>query len=130
MAISFHAGFVRAFRQDWGWHVVWAKDNEVSDELYLSLQRKHRYTLAEKIFGWSKVYIECCGQGWSWYGHIRSFELQRDRVKVQLDRKAARDMENDGRIEVTFESNAERFVELQGALNQVFRGYDYYKVAA
>src|SRR5262245_51156815 len=126
MAISFHADLVDISRRDWGRLVTWAVEDPEA-ERYLGLQRKDKFTEQDIKFGWDKVYIECCGQGWSWYGHILSFELFRDRVRVKLDAEAAKHMRNDGQIEVTFKLSEDRFAELQRGLSQIFDGFSYYK---
>ena len=58
-------------------------------DFYLTLQHKDKHSESDVSFGWDKPYIEYCGQGWSWYGHIESFELFRDHVVVQMDSEAA-----------------------------------------
>jgi len=130
VAISFHAQLVDVSRKDWGWLIAWSVDEDLARERYLVLQRKDEFTEQDTSFGWDNVYIECCGQGWFWYGHIVSFELLPERVRVQMDAEAAKDMRDDGHIEVTFELSAERFAELQRALSEVFDGYSYYKETA
>ena len=127
---EFHAEFVEVSKKDWGWLVCWSADEDLSAGLYLTLQRSEEFRQQDISFGWDKVYIECCGQGLSWYGHIISFELLRDRVRVQLDAEAAQRMHDDGRIEATFDLSDERFTELRSALIHMFHGYDYYKETA
>jgi len=109
--------------------VIWSADKDLAAELYLSLQRKQEFTVVDRISGRDNVYVECCGQGWSWYGHILYFELQRSRVRVELNSQAAQEMQSDGRIEITFDLGAERYGELQSALDRVFDGFGYYRVA-
>jgi hypothetical protein len=130
MAVLFHADFIDASHEDWGWKIVWSVDADLEAERYLTLQRADVPTEQDIQFGMVGVYIECCGQGWSWYGHIVSFELCRDRVRVQLDSEAAQRMHDDGRIEATFMLSDERFAELRSALSQIFQGYGYYKETA
>jgi len=127
VAISFHAELVDVSRKDWGWLIAWSVDEDLAAERYLVLQRADEPTEQDIRMGMEGVYIECCGQGWSWYGHIVSFELCRNRVLAQLDSEAAQRMRDDGRIEATFKLSDERFAELRSALNQVFHGYGYYK---
>ena len=130
MAISFRAELVEVSRKDWGWLIVWSVDEDFAAERYLMLQRADKPTEQEVRFGMEGVYSECCGQGWSWYGHIISFELLRDRVRAQLDAEAAQRMRDDGRIEVTFDLSSEEFATLQSALSQIFDGCGCYKIAA
>jgi hypothetical protein len=127
VAISFHAQFINVARENWGWLVVWSVDENLATQRYLVLQRADKPTEQAIRFGWTGVYIECCGQGWSWYGHIVSFELLADMVRVQLDSEAAQEMNDDGRIEVAFDLNSDGFTELRGALSQIFHGYGCYK---
>ena len=96
------------------------------DDFYLMLQQKDRYTEQDAKFGMNQPYIEYCGQGWSWYGHIESFQLQRDHVKVQLDMEAASHMRNDGLIEVEFKLNDGEFNQLRQALKRTFRDRQYF----
>jgi len=43
------------------------------DDYYLTLQHKAVHDDKDSKFGTDKPYIQFCGQGWSWYGHILSF---------------------------------------------------------
>jgi hypothetical protein len=97
-----------------------------NDDFYLMLQHKDRYTEQDAKFGMNQPYIEYCGQGWSWYGHIEHFELLRDRVKVKLDQAAASHMGNDGLIEVEFMLNDNEFTQLRQALRRTFREHHYF----
>ena len=130
MAITFQTHELDISHKDWGWKVVWGGEQGIAAERYLMLQRAERFTDQDVQFGRADVYIECCGQGWSWFGHILSFELLRDRVHVHLDGVAAKEMHNDGHLEVAFAMSDDRFVELQQALSQIFDGYSYYKTTA
>jgi hypothetical protein len=130
VAISFHSELVDVSRKNWGWLIVWSVDADLAAERYLMLQRADKPTEQDIRLGMIGVYIEFCGQGRSWYGHIDSFELRRDRVCAQLDAAVAREIRDDGRIETTFDLSDERFAELRRALSQVFVGYDYYKDTA
>lgn len=96
------------------------------DDYYLLLQHKDEHTEQDTRFGMDKPYIEYCGQGWSWYGHIERFELYRDRVVVSMDSSAAAQMRNDGIIEVSFSLPDPEFSQLQSALERTFQGVSYY----
>ena len=126
MPITFHAGLVDMSPKDWGTQVGWSVDADLAAERYLVVMRASEFTEQDVRLGMDNVYIETCGQGWSWYGHIVAFELFRDRVSVQLDAEAAKHMRDDGRIEVTFELDAARLRELRAGLGRVFAGYGYY----
>jgi immunity protein 10 of polymorphic toxin system len=130
VAISFHAEFVDADRQEWGWQIVWSVDDTLAAQRYLIVQRADKPTEQDIRLGMAGVYVECCGQARSWFGHIDSFELCRDRIFMQLDAVAAREMRDDGRIDATFKLSDERFTNLRSALSQVFHGYGYYTETA
>lgn len=72
------------------------------------------------------VYIETCGQGWSWYGHVDSFELFDDRIRVQLDAEAAHRMADDGVVEVGFDLTDDERAALRAALRKTFAGRTCY----
>lgn len=96
------------------------------DDYYLMLQHKNHYTEQDAKLGMNQPYIEYCGQGWAWYGHIESFQLRRDCVKVQLDMKAASHMKNDGAINVEFKLDDDEFNQLRQALKRTFRDRPYF----
>jgi hypothetical protein len=96
-------------------------------DFYLMLQHRQVYDDQDKRLGMDKPYIEFCGQGWSWYGHILSFQLFRDRIQVSMDNKAACKMGNDGLMEITFAVGDDEFDTLRGALGTTFKGQSYFK---
>ena len=120
MAIAFRAHTVDIAEEDWGIRVILSFDDTLEGERYLMTQRKHRFSDEDVQFGMNDVYIETCGQGWSWYGHIDSFELFANRVRVQLDAMAAREIGDDGVIEVSFALTNEKRAALQAALRTTF----------
>jgi hypothetical protein len=126
MAITFHAELVDTSPKDWGTQVAWSVDSDLAAERYLVVMRASEFSEQDVRLGMNSVYIETCGQGWSWYGHIVAFELFPDRVSVQLDAEAAKHIRDDGRIEVTFDLDAARLVDLKTSLSRVFDGYAYY----
>ena len=125
--ISFHANQVAVTREDWGHLVILNAGEDLTSELYLMLQRNHFFTDQDVRFCMNDVYIETCGQGWSWYGNIEHFELSRDRVSVQLSLEAATHMRNDGKIDVTFSLDADAYSNLRQTLGKIFDGKDYYR---
>ena len=100
------------------------------EDFHLMLQHKGEHSAQDIRFGMHLPYIEYCGQGWSWYGHILEFWLQRSSVKVQLDSEAAERMRNDGEIEVQFNLGDVEFEALRSALQETFAGHAYYRVGA
>ena len=100
------------------------------DDFYLMLQHKLIRNEEHEKFGMDQPYIEYCGQGWSWYGHIISFRLARDNVTVQMDKEAATHMGNDGLIRVAFSISDNDFNSLRAALQTTFNGYSYYLAEA
>jgi hypothetical protein len=125
--IAFHANHVSVTREDWGYLVVWSADDDLASEQYLMLQAQDSFDEQDVRLGMNDVYIETCGQGWSWYGNIDSFELAEDRVRVQLSGRAAARMGNDGRIQATFVLDALKYQELKTALKHIFRSSAYYR---
>ena len=97
------------------------------DDFYLVLQSRDTCSAEDRRFGSDQPYLEYCGQGWSWYGHIESFELRRDRVLIQMDHTAAQRMRNDGAIEITFQLDEEQFDRLRAALERTFKNAEYYR---
>lgn len=96
------------------------------DDFYLVLQHKEEHNEQDVRFGLNLPYIEYCGQGWSWYGHILDFTLHRDRVNVQMDAEAADRMQNDGHLHVQFSLSDSEFQELRSALQKTFAGHAYF----
>jgi hypothetical protein len=122
MAITFHAHMLDISEEDWGIRVILSVDDTLEAERYLMTQRKHMFTDRDVRFGMDDVYIETCGQGWSWYGHVDSFELFDNRIRVQLDAVAARRIDDDGVIEVSFDLTQEQRAALRAALRRTFAG--------
>ncbi len=96
------------------------------DDFYLMLQHKGGYDEQDVELGMNLPYIEYCGQGWSWYGHILSFDLHREHVSVQMDAQAAHEMGNDGLLEVRFDLAEAQFDALRLALQRTFAGHAYF----
>ena len=127
--ISFHATRVSVTREHWGTLVIWSADEDLASERYLMLQAADEYNEQDVRFGMDDIYIETCGQGWSWYGNIEHFELTRNRVLVQLSQEAATHMSDDGKIEATFFVGAGVYERLRKTLQKIFEGKDYYRDA-
>lgn len=128
MSIKFYAEIIEIDTPKWGIAVTLSADYEddAEEERYVAFQRKDEYTRRDVSLGMNDVHVECCGQGWSWYGHIESVVFSRARLDIALDKEAAEYMFNDGRIEVEFAIDDKKYLELQTALRRVFRGVKYY----
>jgi hypothetical protein len=100
------------------------------DDFYLVLQSKDSYSAEDGRFGFDQPHLEYCGQGWSWYGHIESFQLLRDRVLIQMNEAAARRMQNDGALHVRFNLDEEQFERLRAALERTFKNVQYFRADA
>ena len=100
------------------------------DDFYLMFQHKEEHSEQDVKFGMDRPYIEFCGQGWSWYGHMRKVELERKVIRVLMDAEAAQHMQNNGIIEVQFSLSDTKFTELRSALRRTFSRVGYYTDAA
>jgi hypothetical protein len=100
------------------------------DGCYLMVQHKDDYDEQGVKCGMDQPYIEYCGQGWSWYGHILSFTVRPDGISVQMDSEAADRMQGDGKIEVQFDLSSTQYHDLQIALQRIFDGQAYFRVVA
>ncbi|MBL8264984.1 Imm10 family immunity protein [Steroidobacter sp.] len=129
MPIEFDAKYVHVSKEAWGWLVTWSVDENLAAERYVMLQAADKYSAEDARLGMDDIYIECCNQGWSWYGHIQAFKLSRTHIDVQLDHEAAGRMRSDGRFVVGFSIDDEAWGKLQRALEQVFAGRGYYSEA-
>ncbi len=120
--IAFKAKIVSACEEPHGCKVIWREGIDSEDEKYLMLQRMKNPSLADRLFGFSKVYIEVCGQGWSWYGNIKRFELSDSTVRVELSRHAAKEMSDDGIVEITYLIEQEKKAEWGKIIHRIFGG--------
>jgi hypothetical protein len=128
MTKSFRATEFSAIEETWGYLTVLGAPSTEEEDFYLMLQRPYTYSKDAVQWGQDKPYIEFCSQGQSWYGHIESFRLLRDRVLVRMDQTAASEMRNDGNIEVIFDLDDKRFAELKRALHNTFQDVSYFEV--
>jgi hypothetical protein len=124
--ISEHLGVLRI--------IVSVEDN-LGAEQYLMIQRDLEPSDEHVRLGSSGVYIETCGQGWSWYEHIDSFTLRPDGIEVKMDSVAAAELRDegvtdDGMIMVSFRFTKDDFTKLRVALQRAFEGREYFSVAA
>ena len=127
MPVTIHASQLSVIEEHGVLVTTLAAPSTEDEDFYLMLQHKPAYDGQDLKFGMNKPYIEFCGQGWSWYGHILSFTLHRNRVNIQMDQEAAERMRNDGNLEVTFSANLDEFKSLQAAIQKTFRGYSYFR---
>jgi hypothetical protein len=123
MPVGFAATDFNAGLENGVWIVVLGAPSAEEDDLYLMFQKKHgNYSRQDIKFGWDKPYVEFCGQGWSWYGHMNAVELERGMIRVTMDREAAEHMQNDGLIEVRFNLADREYSQLQSILQEIFSG--------
>lgn len=92
------------------------------EDAYLMLQHQDEYDEQDVELCMDLPCTEYCGQGWSWYGHILSFALHRDHVRVQMDAQAAQEMDNEGLLEVRFDLADAQLHALRLALQRTFAG--------
>jgi hypothetical protein len=130
MPIKFNASVVSATEEDWGTLIIFSVDETLEAERYLMIQRAREFSNEAVRLGMNDVYIETCGQGWSWYGHIVTVELLKGMIKIQLDAEAAARLEDNGLLEVTFEVPEDEFKHLRASLRRAFVGRTYYSEAA
>lgn len=126
MPTGFHATSCKVSEEHGVLTVALGAPSTEEEDLYLMLQHKAKYDRQDVEFGMDKPYIEYCGQGWSWYGHIVSFRLARDHVRFRMDGEAAAHMRNDGQIEVTFQLDEAEFENLRSAVHATFKGQPYF----
>jgi len=125
--ISFEASEVSIKQEPWGDVVILGADEDSDPDKYLALQKKDSYDEQDIRLGINDVHIEVCGQGWGWYGNIAGFDLTRDRIFVQLSSEAAADMEDDGKVEVTFSLDESTYASLRAVLHRVFKGRSFFR---
>lgn len=130
MSTSFLATELAIIEEDGVLITTLASTSTMEDEFYIMLQHKDKYDEQDVKFGMDQPYIECCGQGWSWYGHILSFTLRPSGIDVQMDSEAADRMQNDGKIKVSFNLSSDQFHDLRPALQRTFIDQAYFRVVA
>jgi immunity protein 10 of polymorphic toxin system len=130
MPIQFNAPFVSATDQGWGTVITLSVDHNLEAQRYLTIQRAHEFSAEDVRSGMNDVYIETCGQGWSWYGHIEAVELLRGSIRIQLDAEAAAELDDTGEIEVRFDLPEVEFADLRAALQRAFAERPYFADAA
>ena len=109
--------------------VALSAPSTAEEDFYLILQHKNEYDEQDLRLGMNEPYVEFCGQDWSWYGHVDSFVLMRDRINIRMNSVAADRMKNDGDIQVQFAIDDHSFSDLGSALRIVFRGQSYFTEA-
>lgn len=128
MSVGFVATDFNAGLENGVWAVVLGAPSTDDDDFYLMFQKKKEgYSKQDIKFGWDKPYVEFCGQGWSWYGHMKEVELGREIIRVTMDAEAAAHMENDGIIEVKFNLEDLEFSQLRSTLQEIFSGIEHFK---
>lgn len=128
MPVGFVATDFNAGLENGVWVVVLGAPSTEEDDFYLMFQKKQeKYSKQDIKFGWDKPYVEFCGQGWSWYGHMNQVELERGMIRVTMDGEAAEHMQNDGIIEVQFNLADLEFSRLRSTLQEILNGIEYFK---
>lgn len=130
MPITFQAPFLDISEELGVLRIVLSVDDNLESERYLMIQRQLEPSDDDIRLGMSDVYIETCGQGWSWYGHIDLFKLRPDGIEVKLDSAAAAELGDDGAIKVSFKFKKDEFSKLRAALYRAFEGRPYFSEAA
>ena len=126
MTISFDATYTDVSKEPSGSIVTIAESNNTDDQ-YLMFQAKNEYDKQDIKLGMNDIYIECCGQGWSWYGHIVSFVLTPKTITVQLDNEPADEMSNNGLIRINLLIEQSEFPMLKSEFSNIFSGKSYYE---
>lgn len=121
--VVFHAKCVSLDDQEDCWLVGFA-DDKFDTRDYLMLQRAFEDDEQDVSLGEDTYYVERNGQGWSGYGGIKTFELQRDRVKVSFTKEGADEVGGVTEMEITFQLDMEEFSELKDYLGKVFANTD------
>ena len=127
MPVTIHASQLSVIEEHGVMVTTLAAPSTEDEDFYLMLQHKLNYDAQDVKLGMNRPYVEFCGQGWSWYGHIISFSLRRDRVNIQMDQEAAEHMRNDGNLEVTFSADPDEFNSLRAAIERTFQGQSYFR---
>lgn len=126
MTISFDATYTDVSKESWGSIVTFAESKNTDDQ-YLMFQAKDEYDKQDIKLGMNDIYIECCGQGWSWYGHIVSIVLTPKTITVQLDNEAADEMSNNGLIQINLLIEQSEISKLKSEFSNIFSGKCYYE---
>lgn len=126
MTISFDATYTDVSKESWGSIVTFAESKNTDDQ-YLMFQAKDEYDKQDIKLGMNDIYIECCGQGWSWYGHIVSIVLTPKTITVQLDNEAADEMSNNGLIQINLLIEQSEISKLKSEFSNIFSGKSYYE---
>lgn len=126
MPTGFHATDVSVVQQDGVLITSMGTPSTEDEGLYLILQHTPEFDEQDVALGMDKPYIEYCSQAWSWYGHMFSVHLLRDRVEIQMDEHAASEMGNGGDLVITFSLDDQEFQNLKSALASTFAGQSYF----
>jgi len=127
MSAGFNATELSVLEEDEALITTLALKQGAGDPLYLMLQRADEFDEQDVALGMDEPYIEYCGQGFGWYGHMHAVILHPNRLSVQMDAEAAMQMDDDGQIDVRFNFTPAQFAQLQQALRTTFEGCDYYR---
>lgn len=128
MPVGFLATNVNTHLENGVWVVTLEAPSTEAHDLYLMFQRKQgSYSRQDIRFGWNHPYVEYCGQGWSWYGHMERVQLGAEGVRVTMDAEAAGHMHHDGVIEVGFDLSDGDYARLRSTIREIFHDVAYFE---
>ena len=120
--VTFHANCVTTLDMDDFWLVGFA-DQEQSPKQYFMLQRGYEDDEQDVALGMNTYYAERDNQGWSGYGGIKRFELNRNSIRVIFTAEGCNQFETEG-MKITFQSDEHQFSRLGDRLEKIFKGSD------
>ena len=123
MPIEFTATQFSATQKDWGLLTILTGPSTDEQDFYLMLQRADKFDARDVARGSDKYYIEFCGQGLSWYGHVERFELLRSEIRLKMDAFARNEKGMDGVVIVHFSLDDAAFRRLRQSVERTFDGF-------
>jgi hypothetical protein len=121
--IEFTADMFQAVEEEWGLVTRLDAPSTEEEDFYLMLQRADEFDAQDVALGMDKYYIEFCGQGLSWYGHVERFDLRRTEIRVLMDAFAREEKEMDGVVIVRFDLDDQKFRHLRQCVEHTFEGF-------
>jgi Immunity protein 10 len=119
MATVLDAGYV--YSSDDG-EVVMAgfADQQYGTKRYVLLQRGKTVSAQERALGQDQVHMTVDDQDRSTYGGIRTAELERDIVKINLDQRCAQQLGTEEEIVIRFAATDAQRAELLARMKDLF----------